>query len=75
MVNDWYATTQYSLQCSGYPGSDWDSYYYLTASQASNATVSINNGKPIINHLNFGIPLLYDFNQYGDIYRIACVTP
>ncbi|WP_294884366.1 hypothetical protein [uncultured Gilliamella sp.] len=75
MVNDWNATTQYSLQCSGYSGSDWDSYYYLTASQASNATVSANNGKPIINHLNFGIPLVYDFNQYGDIYRIACVTP
>ena len=73
MINDWNATTQHSIDGSGYPGQLLEFLLLLNRQPIKNATALTNNGKPLITHLNFAKPLNYDFNKYGDIYHIAYV--
>ncbi len=69
LVNNWIAAGDTGCKCSGYPSSDWDGYWYWTASMTSNDS----NGKPLINYTPKGRPYTYD--GYPNVRRVACVTP
>lgn len=57
--------------CSGYPSTNWDSYYYWTKSTALNSN---DYGKGLLVFSGYGRPVLYDASP-NYIRRVACVTP
>ena len=73
LVNDWNAAGSDQYRCSGYSGSDWDSYAYWTDNLAKDVTDSEDEAKPLVNPMNVGEPMVYDSYDYQ--YRAACVSP